>query len=59
MFVGTLIKDTWTINGGGGFGNGREVGRAGAGVGGEGRKLHLNNNKIKIFKNEKVYLFIF
>ena len=32
--------------------NGREVGRAGgwAGVGGKGRKLYLNNNKIKIKK---------
>ena len=36
-------------NGGKGGGNGREVGRDGgwAGVGGKGRKLYLNNNKIK------------
>ena len=49
-FVGTIIKDTWTITGGGG-GNRREVGRAGgwAGVGGKGRKLYLNN---KFFKKE-------
>ena len=46
--AGTIIKDTWTITGGRG-GNGREVGRAGgwAGVGEKGRKLYLNNNKIK------------
>ena len=36
-------------NGGGGGENGREVGRAGgwAGVGGKGRELCLNNNKIR------------
>ena len=33
--------------------NGREVGRAGgwAAVGGKGKKLYLNNNKIKIKKS--------
>ena len=46
-FVGTIIKDTWTIMGVGG-GNGRELGRAWSwgGVGGKGRELYLNNNKI-------------
>ena len=29
QFVGTIIKDTWTITGHGGDVNGREVGRAG------------------------------
>ena len=40
----------------GGGGNGTEVGRAGgwAGVGGEGRKLYLNNNKI-FFKAVYIY----
>ena len=39
----------------GGGGNGTEVGRAGgwAGVGGEGRKLYLNTNKIKKKKKKK------
>ena len=38
-FVGTIIKDIWTIVKG--DGNEREVGRGG----GKGRKLCLNNNK--------------
>ena len=51
-FVGTIIKDTWTIMGWGG--NGREVERVGGlGWGGEKRqktrKLCLNNNHKKTF----------
>ena len=46
-FVGTSIKDTWTIMGVGG-GNGREVGRARV-VGRKSRKLYLNNNKKMFF----------
>ena len=46
-FIGTIIKDIWTITRGGG--NGRQVGRAGVmgRGGGKGRKLYLNNNKKK------------
>ena len=41
-------------NSGEGDGNGRVVGRAGgwAGVGGKGRELYLNNNKIRGKKKE-------
>ena len=37
--AGTIIKDTWTKSGGGGWWGGREVGSAGVG-GREGEKRH-------------------
>ena len=47
-FAGTIIKDTWTITR---RRRGNRGGRWGAlgwwrGVGGKGRKLYLNNNKL-------------
>ena len=48
-FARTIIKDTWTITGGWiktGEGGGEGWG-AWRGLGGKGRKLYLNNNKIK------------
>ena len=57
MFVGTIIKDTWTITGLGGEVvemGGRWRG-LGVGLGPEGRKLYLNNNKIN--NNNKKKLF--
>ena len=52
--MGTIIKDTWKIMGWWG-GNGRDLGRVRgwAGVGGKGRELYLNNNKIKKQTNKK------
>ena len=52
-FVGTIIKDTWTITRGQG---GNRGGKWGDGEGwGEGRKLYLNNNfkKLKNKTSEK------
>ena len=51
-FIGTIIKDTWTMTRWGGRNRG---GRWGGlwwwgGVGEEGRKLYLNNNKKKLKK---------
>ena len=53
-FIGTIIKDIWTITRGGG--NGRQVGRAGVmgRGGGKGRKLYLNNNKKKKGQNSLI-----
>ena len=49
-FTGTTVKDTWTITMGSGNSKGR-WGRLGwwGGVGGKGRILYLNSNKIKNF----------
>ena len=52
-FTGTIIKDTWTIMGEGGNRRKVQKARGWAGVGGKGRKLYLNNNKIKIKKRMK------
>ena len=53
-FVGTIIKDTWTITRGVGNRGGRWGGLGWwGGLGGEGRKLYLNNNKKCVKKKLK------
>ena len=52
-FIGTIIKDVWTITRGGGNGGGR-LGWWG-GLEGKGRKLYLNNNKKTSLKKETLF----